>query len=87
MMSRIFRQSALQKFRQCTGILIHKRYKDSLCRTTTHANLKTEDKPVSVSEFQHIYNRNLKGNYFFCAASHALLINYEYLFKYVQRSL
>ena len=64
-MSRTFRQSALQKFRQCTGFLKHKRCKDSPCRMTTHANLKTEDIPVSVSEFQHIYHNNLKGKFYF----------------------
>lgn len=64
-MSRTFRQSAVQKFRQSTRFLKHKRCKDSPCRTTTQTNLKTEDIPVSVSEFQHIYHRNLKGNYFF----------------------
>ena len=53
-MSRTFRQSALQKFRQCTSFIKYKQCEESPSRRTTQTNLKTEDIPVSVSVFQQI---------------------------------
>ena len=60
-MSRTFRQSALQKFRQCTGFIKHKRCEDSSpSRRTTQNNLKTEDIPVSVYDIPQLYDNKLK---------------------------
>ena len=53
-MSRTFRQSALQKFRQCTSFIKHKRCEEPTTNLFEQTNLKTEEIPVSVSEFQQI---------------------------------